>query len=853
VAIASTANGDGSLAIGYTGTTNLTLSHTISGTIIVSNNFDHFTINATGAKVSGSNYAALTVLGGSNLTINAGQFLGTTGNAGIIEPPVPEQGSQTNSVSSAAIGGVLYNTTNVQISGTTFSGAAYQPSSTTSYGSYGLQILDSRNVSITNGIIKGGSGTAASSESLGGHALYVESSDVAITNGTYTGGSAGASATSIGGVALYAQDSIIEISGNAKFTGGTAAPAVYANNSDLTIHDGTFQGGSFGTNSYFGLLSVVDAGKTNQIALHGGTFNSIDFAGAGSQSVVMDAGLTVEDFIVVDGGTITVTNQSNTPLQHTLIRNGNMLLVNDFTLSPGGSFVLDSAASHASFSSMAVESNAMFWIGQGTVEVDNSFSLAGGGTLSFSIVTNSYGSLTANSALFQTNATIQIDATAAAFTLGTNDVVLVSTDNSNGVSIVTAESSTNTASSANIAQNLNVEAYTSGRTEWTDLFSEDGSNLVFRFTTQSIKDYWNATGQLADLATELEGNAQMSLLIDMFNDPKASARAVEQTYFTTFNNLQIALLGMRSAVGQSISRGSEFREQLKLIPPGARGPVRKNDLRGWVKYYGHYFTHDRDGINPEYDSILHGGTIGIDTSIGNLLVGISGGSSRYRIDYDEKAQSDTVAYQGNLYGTYGMERAYIDAGLAYGKNQVDTRTAEPFVLEGEFDADMASAYLGGGYDLVDTKGGTVFTPEASVQYSTYKQDAYTEKSDVATPRVLDEFDADSLLGTMGMNISMIKTMRFDTFGMKVDGRVHWMHEFNPDPDNIHFMLQGGGNAYQLSYPSLDEDIYRIGIGATFFNSKRYQPKNVMLRLDFDELFGDGFNSHNLSAKLVYAF
>ena len=111
----------------------------------------------------------------------------------------------------------------------------------------------------------------------------------------------------------------------------------------------------------------------------------------------------------------------------------------------------------------------------------------------------------------------------------------------------------------------------------------------------------------------------------------SNAELLEQTYFTTFNTYQTALQGMRAGMGQSLSRASEFRDQLKLHPPGAKGPEQNNRLRGWAKYYGQYFTHESNGLNPEYDTTLHGGVIGIDTCAGNLLIGISGGSSYSRI------------------------------------------------------------------------------------------------------------------------------------------------------------------------------------------------------------------------------
>jgi hypothetical protein len=100
---------------------------------------------------------------------------------------------------------------------------------------------------------------------------------------------------------------------------------------------------------------------------------------------------------------------------------------------------------------------------------------------------------------------------------------------------------------------------------------------------------------------------------------------------------------------------------------------------------------------------------------------------------------------------------------------------------------------------------------------------------------------------------MLNSEVLDTFGFKADLRTHWMHEFMADPSDMTFRLQGGSNVYRLAYPGLDEDLFRIGVGCSFFNSMKDKPQNVLLRLDFDELFGDGFNAHYVSAKLVYAF
>jgi outer membrane autotransporter protein len=516
-----------------------------------------------------------------------------------------------------------------------------------------------------------------------------------------------------------------------------------------------------------------------------------------------------------------------------------MQMQNDFALSSNGTLRLLSAGAQFDFmGDFVLGSESSLSNGLGRTDVAGSFTQSGNSTLYFSINAGTNGMLSADSASFESNATLRIDATQAAFSTGTTNVILIET--STGISGTS---------------NLTVDADTVGRSEFDGLLLLGGNDLAASFTVQALKDYWNATGPMALLADELEaiGNDALINAIDAYDDPRQSGEAIEETYFTTFNNLQTALQGMHAAVGQSLSRGSEFREQLRLVPPGARGPERNNQLRGWAKYYGRFYTRDREGLNPEYDAILHGGSAGIDASIENLLLGISGGSSHYRIDRDRNARSDTVAYHGSLYGTYGFDRGYLDAGIFYGQNQVDTRTADPFRLDGSFDADVTGGYLGGGYDLIDLGGETVFTPEVSVQYAAYEQDAYKESGTTAVPRAFSAFDTHSILSSLGMNVSMLNIEKEDTFRYKADLRLHWMHEFNPDPDDLTFMLEGGSNLYPLAYPSLDEDLFRVGIGCSFFNTLPNQPKNVILRIDFDELFGDGFNSHNLSAKVIYAF
>lgn len=818
--IESIEDGEGSLLIGYTNTTDLALKHDLVGFIVISNEVADFSIVATtNAVVTSSVGPALTVINATNLSLTGGLYIG-----------VVETG----------VGGLLRNST-ATIDGSEFVGSA---------GNAGM-VVQASDLIITNGSFSGGAGasgffavsnstvTINSGSFTGLVGLAVQTSDLVVNDGSFSGGEGGSGLLAI-------SNSTVTIHGGS-YTGRDNT-AFYLQDSDATVYDGTFVGNVGGGETLYGdgLFSELTTASTNDVKLYGGTFSSVAFWGVdGSvQNFLAETNLVVQNGIVQNGGRVDVDNQSNDPLQDLLILKGTMAFQNAFTLSSNGVLNLSSADSLASFSTdFIVDSGAVVSNALGHIDVAGSFTQSPDSLLFFAIDSDTNGMLSATDATFQTNSTIAVDATEAAFVAGTNDVTLV----------VTSGGITGT-------NNIVVDADTTGRNVFNSIYLTGGSNLVFRFTTDSLTNYWNATGAFGDFADELDSliTPEMNTIINLIDDPEISSRAVEQTYFTTFNSFQTALQGMRAAVGQSVARGTQLRDQNRMVPHGARGPRRRraqpeSRIRGWGKYYGNYYTHSKSGLYPSYESGLHGGVLGIDTSIEKLIVGISAGASRYETVFDNDARENTTAAHGNLYGTYGAERGYIDGGVAYGQNEVTTRTADPFRLDGEFDAQMVNAYLGGGYDLIDTQGGTVFTPEIAIQYAKYKQDAYTETGTAAVPRVFDKFDADSLLSSVGINIAMQKKRALKTFAFQLDGRLHWMHEFNPDPSNMNFKLAGGSNTYQLDYQSLDEEIYRIGVGCSFFNTGRRNPRNVVFRIDFDELFGDGFNSHNLSAKVTYAF
>ena len=891
--ITSIKSGISNLDVGYAGTDTINLNDAVSGYISISNGFDGFSIDSSLlGSLTGTNSFGLEVSGGTNLSIAGGTFNGggalftndlRSGVGGILSgvqtalvsnarfeggrvylydtttglPPLPGRtnGFETGSapINYGADAMVVTGSTNITFtSNPEFQGGAGGEADGTgqdayAYGGAGLVLLDSTAV-VSNGTFKGGAGGIANAAGRtayaeGGHGLYASNSVVEIHGGTFQGASGGTAngQDADGGNGLYLVSGSSAVVSNGTFVGvGENAAAVAVRNSSLTTHGGTFTSG--------GLYSETIGSETNTLHLNAGAFSTLYLTGSGTNGlhyIESGSNLTVSVGLVLGGGNAVISNSTSSAFQQLTVLDGTLAFSNDLTLASGGLLTLSNQTSEAFFQNLILQAGATADIGQSQLEAYGTLDIETGALLKFKIVTNSWGTATANTVSFGSNSTIRVDATLAGFSTGTNNVALLTS-----IGGITGDFSNGVVTEVQTTLDTNI----AGRTSF-DQAAIVGNDVVFRFTTSSLTDYWNATGQLADLADELEtiDNSVMNAIINNMGST-ASAAAVNEAYFTSLNTFQVAMQGMQAAVGQQVSRGTEFRELLNL-PKGAKGPdAPANDWRFWGKYYGQFYTHDAAAQNSAYDATLNGGVVGFDKSFGNLLLGLSGGMGRYKIDADNSASEDLDAAHGSIYSTYGKGHSYIDAGLAYGWNGVESETASPFTMNGDYDAQLVMGYLGGGLGFGLDKISTVVTPEAGVQYTLYNQEAYTETSSVAVPRSFDAFDADSLRTSLGLNVAMLNTKAFKTFAFKVEGRGHWLHEFNPEPGNLEFQLEGGtGNTYTLTYPMLDEDALRLGVGFSFFNVGKKKPRNILLRLDLDGLFGDSFSAVNLGAKAIYAF
>jgi uncharacterized protein YhjY with autotransporter beta-barrel domain len=797
------------------------------GTYIGGSSFDA-TATGTGASALSQAGNAIHASGNSTLTLNAGTFLG--GSAG--------KAIATHGTAMARAGSAIY-------------------------------LENGATATIQGGTFTGGDVMQPLAEALPGYAVLATNATINISGGTFIGGKA-SDGKNVSALYLTDSQGANSVNGGLFHSDDPTTASATLKNSRLTIWNGGFGGA--------GLLATASAGETNRLTLNGGSFSAIRLVSDDSAVQYLNTDntpITITNGITQRGGWVYADGPTNsTAFQQVTIDHGTMEFQNSFLLTDGR-FSLISTNASARFKSLIIEQGGTLAIQYGGFSTDTDLTMRAGGELYYTLTQGKTGtnSLVHGQATFEQGSKITVDVSNAGFLPGDNQVLLL-TAVSNlfvGTELASSLNFTNyvLVTSANTNNSPGDPERARNRVNGVSILND---NLLYASViTKTLTNWWGISSEtpLGMLATELDLIANTNMLAQYDSMVAQTAQQLtEQTYLSIPNSFQVILQGHQAAVGQSIARGSDFREMLtmakvKITPTNPKGPsgpekkayigpIRGEEMHGWAQYYGQFYSHDREGDQTGYDATLHGGVFGIDKAFGNLLIGLSGGAGTYTSDLDSGAETSTRAYHGSIYSTIGTRHTYLDAGVAYGNYSTDTRTAAPFILDGSFDATVISGYLGGGFGFEMEQHNLILTPEASLHYALYDQEAYRETGTSAEPREFAAFDADSLKTMVGLNFCTAKALTYSTFTMKPELRLHWIREHNPEPDSIHFNLVNGTNQYSLDYPQLDEDSYRIGIGFIFRNPGT-TARNIMARLDFDEFFGQNFNSHNLSAKVIWSF
>ncbi len=283
-------------------------------------------------------------------------------------------------------------------------------------------------------------------------------------------------------------------------------------------------------------------------------------------------------------------------------------------------------------------------------------------------------------------------------------------------------------------------------------------------------------------------------------------------------------------------------------------PAQK-ELSGslWVKTS--YLTSEADPDDKfKFDLDTHGVTIGADTPFGNLILGASGGYSKSNVEYNTVvSESDIQTLNLNLYGSYKAKNYFIDTVLFYSNHSSDTeREIEVGILKetakSDYDANEYGAYLNFGYPFAFNNGWTI-TPNASLQYSKYEQDAFTEKSALNAGLIVSGTDTDSIASGLGFSVE--KVIAGSVWKIIPKLSVLWRHEFADTADTIEANFVGYENdlgTFKIEGYDQGADTFATQIGLTVYNGA-----NTELFLNYDLGVKEDFITNSVTAGLKFYF
>jgi outer membrane autotransporter protein len=386
----------------------------------------------------------------------------------------------------------------------------------------------------------------------------------------------------------------------------------------------------------------------------------------------------------------------------------------------------------------------------------------------------------------------------------------------------------------------------------SDLFVDFGRvSLANSAGFDEGSDLWEVADYIDNQAgTSPEATAQVNILNTLTGEQQeAQLRQLYETELPHHSHLGIIrsgvdIVGSRSVSFRSARRHERSREQ--SVPEGSFGlHLKSQPARPWTKAYASHGSRIEEGDYDSYNHNMGGGIIGIDKGYGNLLIGAAGGVgfSHMSSSLNDKSYAD-MAY-GVLYASLGTERWFASTSASFGTGTAETESGTGFDTTGDFNMDAISLYLGIGREIWLPGEGAVFTPEAGVRSSLYRQDAYTESATTAVPRSIDAYEHWSVRPTLGMTVSW--PYEEEKFRCEPRIRAFWTGELNKDADEVDYTLVGDTEVHTLYVRGSEPQFFTFGAGAAFIRNDGWE-----FALDMDSHFGE-LSALSVSLKTGYMF
>lgn len=885
-----TGNGTVNLAGGLTG--NLTYSNNVAGengTVVIASGKD-LTGNVFAGVISGSstNQGILTLSGGNQTvsgTIGSSTAALTTINAGATSGVTTLNGmAYANTLQFTGNGTVVLNGVNGDNNAASgFQGTVDFGTNINSTGQ--LQIGDGVNLTTGSGGIQFADANAASLRFNGNSTVAGVLGGDTSTNSTfaqiYAGRTSGATVTfqnhvyvmenSTSPSTLYAGPGTVNLQGN------LYGDLVFDGDGTVNVSDGK----SLIVTTAPLAASTIAGANTGTLNFLGGTTLGTDLGARGAnftlRAINFHSDSTVVD-VSQDLGynlyatDVTIGNGVNTTTANIL---NNIYLGNNVTLTP--TTTVNTAGDMSVVNgSVAIGAN------------DQGFTSNANGTLSTlaNVTQSTFGS----GALTTNDATLN-------FALGTSMGGLVSTGNSSSISgttlnmngdeqvniaylgslrnnqtysLITAVNGSGSVANVTVTDNSYVIDSTLSRS------GTDGSLLVTtsRDANSYIDksgmggDYSSAaavtlgtlaaagTGYSADMQTVLNkldvnqwgyGNNQANLATQVRRlAPIANLMSSQTALYLSSMTTGVVGSRMANLRGDTLVSASDLNTGLSAGDAPSKDGV-------WLKVMGAKVNQGQSGQYDGYNSNAAGVALGFDHKLDqDLLLGVALSTSGANADETGAGTGNNLrvnSYQLTGYGSYNInQNLYVDGALSYATSNYsgNRMTVADRNASSSFNGNQGGAKIGVGYSF-DLGNKLVLTPQASLDYSMLKQNAYTETGAGDIGLNVDSTSYNRLRAGVGA----LMTKEYENGGMiyRPEIALNYYHDSGSalnSPISASFI--GGGGTFVTPSSTVDSNLYSAGIGLAILNGK-----STSVKIRYDYMGGQSYTSNAATLTGRYVF
>ena len=240
--------------------------------------------------------------------------------------------------------------------------------------------------------------------------------------------------------------------------------------------------------------------------------------------------------------------------------------------------------------------------------------------------------------------------------------------------------------------------------------------------------------------------------------------------------------------------------------------ANENRWSSYAKFQSIFSDQNTSTNRTGYEATLFGGQVGVDYSFTpNFAAGLALGYTATNADLDGglgEIDDDTV--RAGPYMSFTWDEWYVDGSLTVGYHFYNGQRSIPSLSQtanSDYSGYDVTGYFGGGYHI-ELEHDLRLTPMASVQYSSFEFEGFTETGAGGANLTVGDRHAESLRTRLGLNLSFkidgaSKVLPYLYFG--------WEHELFND-DDIEASFAAGGNPFIIDTGARATDSIFFGAG-----------------------------------------